>query len=334
MNKNCNISQVIAYQHNPDKECYEKLVHAGNKCIRIHNKRKHPVGNFIDTIKIIKIEKPDIIHAHMSLLNFLPLFCGLLCGVKIRISHSHIANKNIGSDFAEKLFKFLNILFATKLLACGYNAGKYMYGNKKFTVIYNSISLNEFLFSEDSRRSIRNMLCVDSDEILLGSVGRLTEQKNQLFLINVMKKLVDVKPKYKLIILGNGELQNDLEDLVKRYHLENNVIIHSSVVNINEFYDAMDVFVLPSLYEGFPVSLVEAQASGLNCLVSDTVDRTAKINGTVEFLNNKNVDLWMRTILKQNIKNRTIDVNKFNDFDVNYSYMNLYDFYKNSVSKQ
>ena len=95
LNEKSDVSQVIAYQHDPDEGCYKKLVDANNKCVRIHNKKKHPIKNIVDTFRLIKNEKPDIIHANMNLLNFIPLFCGFVCGVKVRISHSHIANRNI-----------------------------------------------------------------------------------------------------------------------------------------------------------------------------------------------------------------------------------------------
>lgn len=333
LNKKPDVSQVIAYQHEPDQGCYKKLENAGNKCIRIHDKKKHPVKNIIDTFCLIRQERPDIIHANMNLLNFVPLCCGLICGVKVRISHSHIAFRNIGSPFAEKIFKILNLIFSNELLACGYKAGKYMYGNRKFRVIHNSIDLKTFSFDNNKRIGIRNILGISSDEILVGNVGRLTNQKNQIFLIDVMREIVSVNHKFKLLILGNGELEKTLKNAIKLNKLENNVIIHSSVTNIDEYYDAMDVFALPSLYEGFPVSLVEVQANGLNSLVSNTVDKTAKLNQNVTFLDYNNIELWKDSILKQKFGSRKVDKDRFSEFNINNSSLSLYKLYKKMIGE-
>jgi glycosyltransferase involved in cell wall biosynthesis len=334
INEQFNTNQVIVFQHDPNKVCYDKLVNAGNKCIRISNKRTHPLRNVADTIRVIKDEQPDIIHTHMNLLNFIPLFCALLCGVKVRICHSHIANRNIKSKVMENFFKFLNVFFATNLLACGSKAGKYMYGNKKFDIIYNSIDLDNFKFDSSKKDIVRKELGLSKHDQLLGNVGRLTEQKNQKFLLKVMKEIVKKRSDIKLIILGNGELNDDIKNEMKKQNLQNNVILHEPVNNINDYYDAMDIFLLPSLYEGFPVSLVEAQASGVCSIVSETIDCTAKINNNVYFLPNNDVNKWSDAILNHVNNNRTnVNMSDFNDFDISHSYKFLYDIYQKSLNK-
>lgn len=331
MNEKFNTNQIIVYQHKPNIVCLNKFIDAGDRCIRISDKRIHPIKNIVDTISIIKREKPDIIHAHMSLVNFLPLLCGLLCGIKIRISHSHIANKNIKSSFEEKVFKMLNILFANKLLACGYKAGKYMYGKRKFKVIHNSVNIDEFKFNDEKRKEIRSLLGVNENEILIGNVGRLTEQKNQLFLIEVMKKVTSFNHNFKLIILGSGSLKEQLDDKIHKNNLEDNIVVHDAVKNISDYYSAMDIFALPSLFEGFPVSLVEAQVSGLNSIVSSVIDKTAKLNDNVKFLDYGDSELWKQLILKKDFHSRNVDLRKFNEFNINHSYKKLYNIYKKEI---
>lgn len=328
INMNYKVTQVIAYQHNPDVTCLEKLENAGNKCIQIHNKRIHPIKNIIDTFTIIRKEKPDVVHAHMNLLNFLPLFFAFLYGVKIRISHSHIASDNIKSPILAKFFKVLTVLFSNKLLACGFNAGKYMYGNRKFFIIYNSINIKDFLFDENKRQKIRNKLNIEENDVLVGNVGRLTNQKNQMFLINLMKKIDN--DNYKLIILGNGKLQNTLQSEINKNNLSEKVILHNSVGNISDYYDAMDIFVLPSYYEGFPVSLVEAQVSGLKCIVSNSVDNTSKINDNVIFLPLE-YNLWKHQISSFDKTTRKVNISEFRNFDVSNTYKTLYSIYLNEV---
>ena len=333
MNEQFDISQIVVYQHDPNEFCLNKFIDAEDKCVRISNKRKHPIKNIIDTFRVIKSEKPDVIHAHMSLLNFIPLLCGFLCNVKVRISHSHIANKNINSTAAEKVFKFLNILFSNYLLACGYNAGKYMYGDRDFTIIYNSIDINRFIYNENKRKKIREKIDLKDDETLLINVGRLTDQKNQLFLLKVMKKVICFNDKIKLIIFGNGELKEQISSGIKRNNLQNNVFLHEPVNNIEEYYDAADIFTLPSLYEGFPVSLIEAQVSGLKSIVSNTIDKTSKINDSVEFLSYNAEDEWVNEILSATNQNRKVKINKFKNFNINNSYEDLYTLYTRALNE-
>lgn len=337
INKNHDVNEKIVYQHQPDESCLNELVESGNECIRIHNKRKNPILNFLDTLKIIKKEKPNIIHAHMSLLNFIPLFCGFICGIKVRISHSHIAHNSINSSIMEKFFKKLTLTFATKLVACGEKAGRYMYGKKNFSVIYNSVDIDKFSFNEEKRNKIRSELQIDKDDILFGNIGRLTKQKNQIFLVNLLNEIKkrDQKlfSKIHLIILGNGELKDSLCKYIEEINLGNKLVLHEAVRNIDEYYDAMDVFLLPSLYEGFPVSLVEAQVSGLTCIVSDTVDSTSKINENVFFNKLSFID-WINIIHEFHYKSRHISVDSFRKFNVNITYEDLYNLYKNELENK
>lgn len=337
MNEKFNTKNVIVYQHEADSVCLDKFLHVGDKCIRISSKRSHPIRNIIDSIKVIHKEKPDILHAHIGFLNFIPLICAFLCGIKVRISHSHVSNDNTNTNIEEKtikVFKIINILFSNKLLACGYSSGKCMYGNKKFKVVYNSVNIDKFIFDNRSRIKIRKELKLNDDDILIGNVGRFTDQKNQLFLLDVMKNLVHLNSKFKLIILGNGELKKTITNKVIEYQLEDNVLIHDPVGNIEEYYDAMDAFALPSLYEGFPVSLVEAQVSGLTSFVSDTIDPTSKINDDVFFLDNGDVNQWVQSILTKVEKKRKVNIDKFERFNISTSYIKLYDIYKKLIDKK
>lgn len=155
MNQNYPIDETIVYQHqaNPVKLKLEEDI--GNKTVRIPFKSKHPLKNLIATYKIIHKEKPDIVEAHMNLVNFFPLFIAWLCRVPVRISHSHIAQdiNNINPHLAP-LFKKVCILFSNELVACGEAAGEYMYGDKKFHIIYNAIDLKKYSYNLTSREEI------------------------------------------------------------------------------------------------------------------------------------------------------------------------------------
>lgn len=327
------VHEIIVYQHDPNKVCLKKLTECGNKCVRIANKKHNPVKNIFDTFKIIIKEKPDIIHAHMNLLNFIPLFCGFVLGIKIRISHSHIANNNIKYNFISECFKKLNILFASCLLSCGQEAGKYMYKNRKFKIIYNSVDISNFKFNEFFRKNIRRKLKIKDDEILIGNIGRLTEQKNQAFIIKLASQMIQINPKYKFIILGDGELKKSLYEKICQLNIEENFILHDPVEDVNRFYCAMDIFVLPSLYEGFPVSVVEAQVSGLPCYISDKIDKTSKINDDVFFLPIKDSSIWEEKLYNFSKSNRNINLLDFRKFNIDHSYKELFEIYSNLINK-
>lgn len=323
------VVEYIIYQHRPNEVSLKKLNDAGNICIRVADKRTHPIKNFIETYSVIKKYNPDIIHAHMNLLNFLPLFAGKLNGVKIRISHSHIAHINIGSRILEKIFKRLNILTANFLLSCGTKAGQYMYGNNKYIVIPNSIDVSQFVFNCEKRKKARKKLGINQHDILLGNIGRLTEQKNQMFLLDVLRKLKLSDPNYKLVIIGSGEKRLEIANMIRDYGLDKEVFLVLPIKNVEKLYDAMDIFLLPSLYEGFPVSAIEAQVSGLPTILSSEIDKSAKITESTKFDDISMVDDWVKDISKCHIKdNRRVHVESFSQFNIESTYTKLYDLYE------
>lgn len=329
INQHKNVVEYIIYQHSPNKVSLKKLNDAGNICIRVADKRTHPIKNFIETYSLIKKYNPDIIHAHMNLLNFLPLFAGKLNGVKIRISHSHIAHINISSRVLEKIFKFLNVLTANFLLSCGTKAGQYMYGNNRYIIIPNSIDVPQFVFNSEMRLRTRKKLGINQHDILLGNIGRLTEQKNQMFLLDILRRLKTFEQNYKLVIIGSGEKKVEISKMIRDYGLDKDVLLVSPIKNVANLYDAMDVFLLPSLYEGFPVSAIEAQVSGLPTILSSEIDKSAKIIESTKFDNIDMANDWVKDISKCHIKNnRQVHVESFSQFNIENTYTKLYDLYK------
>ena len=225
-------------------------------------------------------------------------------GIKI-ISHPH------GVDNEEKYLKKIVFHLIERLnerfylsaidipLACSEEAAKVYYKYdldllNKSVVIKNGINTFNFKFSDTSRNIIREKLSILSDEILLGTVGRMTEVKNHTFLIDVIYNL----PKnYKLIILGDGDDKEKITKKVEEMGLEGRIILPGQVNNVNDYLAAMDLFVLPSLHEGMPYAVIEAQSEGLPCVISDSVSKEVKITDLVFFakLNSKND--WIKKIL-------------------------------------
>ena len=169
----------------------------------------------------------------------------------------------------------------------------------------NAINTKEFKFSEEERRYLRKQLGLQED-FVIGHVGRLTYQKNQEFLLKTFTKISKKYPFSKLLIVGNGPDKDKLQSLVKKGGIEKTVIMMEYREDINRIMNAMDLFVLPSLFEGFPIVLVEAQASGLKCLVSDRVSPEAAITDGIEFLALEE-DRWVREIEKVILQGTTIN---------------------------
>jgi glycosyltransferase involved in cell wall biosynthesis len=295
----------VAYQHEPIAVCKEKLEKAGCKCYRIASKASHPLKNLLDTYHIIKEGKYDIVHAHMNLTNFIPLFCAKLCGVKIRISHSHTCeeNKPLYYRIYASICRLLIRMFATHDFACGAAAGRYLYGAKKMrqgkvTVLPNGIDLHRFRFELDKRHEVRRKYGVEGKKVI-GHVGRFVPLKNHRFLLSVFNLVAQKEPDAILWLIGSGDLEDQLRAQVTALHLEGRVVFMGSRSDISDLYKAMDVFVLPSLYEGFPIACVEAQAAGLPCLLSQTIENDVVLSDRVSFLpiGKGQESVWAKEIL-------------------------------------
>lgn len=253
---------------------------------------------FINLIRKIKKNKYDIVHIHgNSRTLILELLASIIGGCKVRIIHAHSTN-----CLSVQLHKALRLpfnLLCTHRLACSQEAGRFMYGETPFTVINNGIDIHKYVFSLSKRNKIRTLLNVGDDEILLGHVGYFLELKNQKFIVEVLEKLNSIEGKYKLLLIGDGELRPTVEKQVKDLGLDKYVLFTGNVNNVCDYLNAMDIVVMPSLFEGLPLTLVEQQANGLSCVVSDTITREADMTGNLVFLPLKEGPLkWANIIIK------------------------------------
>lgn len=340
LNDKYEYEEVIVYQHDPDMICLEKLQNAGNKCIRIANKRIRPISNLIETYKIIKKERPEVVHCHMSMLNFFPLIIAKLCRVKVRISHSHTSSGGVNFGPLNKLVKKLNMSLATHLMACGKDAGKYMYGKNKFSIIRNAIDIDKFNYSELDNKTIRTKLEIPDDAFVMGNVGRFVSQKNHSRLIDIFEKFHQQKANSYLIIIGDGELLADIERKIAKLNLRKFVKLVGTVSDVSKYLSAMDLFLLPSLYEGLPVVCVETQAMGVPLVLSKNIDSDIRLLNTTCCVSLDSDDAeWLNTInrvagFKRVSDLRIKEILTQNGFSIFDSFLELKEFYLEALSKQ
>lgn len=224
-----------------------------------------------------------IVHSHIDCMSAIPLRAAKKAGVPVRIAHSHSSNQDRDVKYLLKLYykKFIP-KNATYLMACGKQAGEWMYGGADFHILKNAIDARHYIFNYETYCAVRGHLAVGSDEILIGHVGRFSPPKNHDFLIDVFAECVKMNQKAKLILVGDGNLRPGVEEKVKTLGLEENVIFTGECGDVARLMQAMDVFVFPSIYEGLPLTIVEAQAAGLPCLISDAVPIECKLTDLVE----------------------------------------------------
>ena len=151
--------------------------------------------------------------------------------------------------------------------------------------------IDQYRYHESYRKRIRKQYCIE-EKVVVGNVGRLVKQKNQRFLIELLPDLINRNKNFLLMIIGDGELEQELKSLVHIKGLENYVLFTGNITNVNEFYSAMDVFVMSSEFEGFPFTAVEAQANGLKCILSDHITQMTNISGDVAYVSLRDKKEW------------------------------------------
>lgn len=295
--------QIDFVVHSFEKGVYDDEIAAlGGRIYRVPVKSKDPIGNRRCLAQIIRDGNYKIVHSHMDAMNTWNLEIARKCGVPVRISHSH--NTAVQSSNPIKLW--LNEMAikklpkaATHLFACSGLAGKWLYREKPFAVIPNSIDLSRFAYDPEKRSVIRSRLSLLESDIVIGHIGRFSEQKNHIFFVDLLEQLVKRSSRFKLVMIGDGHLKEAIREKMDSKDLTPFVRFVDACHNVNEYYNAFDYFCLPSLHEGLPVVGVEAQANGLRCLLADTISRETDICGHMQYLpiNDDGVDAWVSELM-------------------------------------
>ena len=258
----------------------------GGKVFTVSNYKKHPIKAKKEMISIIKENKYKIVHINMlSAANILPLLAVKNTGA-IAVVHAH---NDRTQGLLRTLMHSLNLTALRKnsdiKLACSVEAGKWLWGKGIFSVIPNAIDADNFSFSMNDRVLSRRSLGISDSDFVIGFVGRLSTQKNPLYLIDIFYAVKQQTHRnVKLLLIGDGPLKNSVMSYAKDKGVINDTIFAGIQSNTSQWYSVFDCFVLPSLYEGFGIVAVEAQANGLPCFVSAHVPPAIKIADSLRFL--------------------------------------------------
>jgi glycosyltransferase involved in cell wall biosynthesis len=337
-NSNKTLFQHDFLVHTTDIGDYEnELLSLGCKIFRITSRKKGLIKNYKSLYRFFKSNKNhyDVVHQHVSSLSYItPLVIAKKMNINKRIIHSH-NTKEIGT-FLHYIFHLINLYrikkFANQFFACSNEAAKWCFPKSVFSnyiFIPNGVPFSKFQYSNKTDLYLRSLHKI-TGKIVIGNVGRLTKQKNQLFLLKIFSIINSINQNYHLFIIGEGELRNELENFIIKNNLKKHVTILSNLSNISEYYSLFDLFLLPSLFEGLPLTLIEAQVSNLMCFISDNISSQVEFTNLITRISlNKDASFWASRIMEINSYNRSNDpkhlsTNLFNISEVASLLSNLY----------
>ena len=283
----------------------EEIKSMGGKIYYIPPKTKDFKGFTKGLYDLVKNEKYEhVLRITSNSIGFYDLLVAKKAGAKICAARS--SNSSDGGSFRVRavnrlarvlLLRYVDVMIAPSDLAAEYTFGKQMVRKGKVHFLKNAIDLNEFSYSKISRKEIREEFALN-DEFVIGHIGRFSEQKNHKFLVDIFAKVLENIPNAVLLLVGEGELRGKIDGYVRSKGIQKNVIFAGVRKDIAKLLSAMDVFVLPSLYEGMPNVIIEAQATGLPCVIADTITREADLTGLVNYLSFHDIEEWINNIKK------------------------------------
>ena len=295
-------------------ELDEKIHKMGGKIYYLHaDKKKDYYTALIEFFT--QHEEYRIVHTHTHARMGIVLRAAEKCGVPCRIAHSHNARTDLPqiAAFIKGLSSIPMENAATHFFACSSNAAKWLFPHKwkECKVLYNGIYLEDYLFNTNNRQKVRNTLNISENTFVLIHVGRFAKQKNHEYLVKILERYNEINhSEWKMLCIGEGPLEEDIKRQVAEAGLTDHVIFLGSRKNVNEFYSAADMFLFPSLHEGLGIVVIEAQASGLPCIVSDAVPVEADMDiGLLSTLSlQESLNRWCEMIeeKKQSVKTRDL----------------------------
>ncbi len=250
--------------------------------------------------RVLKEGKYKIVHSHINTLSVFSLFAAKCAGVPVRIAHSHSTTnqKEKSKNLIKQVLRPFSKLFATDYMCCSELAGRWLFGDREYDkgkvyLLNNAIDIEKFKYNEQMRKRKREELGIRDSTLVLGHVGRFVDQKNHMFLIDIFSQVHKKNEDAILLLIGQGPLQNQIKDKVKSLKLEESVKFLGQRNDVDELYQTFDIFLLPSLYEGLGMVLIEAQCAGCYCIASTEVPKIAKVTNNLDFIKLEDAsELW------------------------------------------
>lgn len=309
----------------------EKL---GGRIYCIPSKKENIFKNLYCIYAIVKENNYKIVWRHTyNMFKALDLVMAKIAGADVTILHAHSTNaKKLESKLGKVLRPVINPFITTRF-ACGNLAGDFLFGKKSYKVVSNGIVSDRFMYNEDVRKEYRKQLFIDN-KFVVGHIGRFTKAKNHEFLIEIFQRILEHDKEAYLILVGTGELEESVKRKVNLLGISENVLFLETRNDVGAIMQAMDVFLMPSLWEGIPVTLVEAQAADLPCVISDTIDPSIKFSDNIVFESlNENPEKWAKTVIaqkKESRRNRTEDVVRAG-YDINEVVIEIEKYFKQII---
>ena len=328
--------------HRPQEGVYDKeILEYGGKIFRTCPFNPLHINQYKKECMQVFAEHPEykVFHAHQELCLW-PLQYAKQMGVPTRIAHSHNAKSVINLKYFFFLYEKMFIKnYCTDMFMCSPLAGEWTFGKKavsegKVKFIKGNIETERFKFDETVRREVREELGV-GDRIVIGRVGRFMQQKNHTFLLDIFSIIHKKNPNTVLVLCGNGRLEDDIKQKAKDLGIENAIIFtgvkNQINVQTNRLYQAFDLYLFPSLWEGLPLTGIEAQTSGLPVLMSDVIaDETVATNNVTKLSLTESAQTWadkaldiVTTFQRKDCQKQVVDAG----FDVRNTADYLQEFY-------
>lgn len=319
---------------------FEEIQNMGGRVFIVPRYQK--LHHYIPALfRLFRKEKVEIVHARINAMNVFPLFAAWLAGVPVRIAENlTTSHPNEKKTIVKKILRPFQGVFATNRMACSEHCARWMYGNafekKGVTIFKTAYTIDKYSYQPSVRAAERDRLGI-KDKYVIGSIGRFVPQKNHMFILQIFKCIAEQDNNAVLLLVGDGPLHDLLCEEAKRLEIFDRILWMGTQKEVWNFYQAMDCFLLPSLYEGLGIVVVQAQNSGLPCVVSDQVPLEADVTKTVAFLSlSHTAEQWATAVLqkKGNIRRDQTEQIKAAGYDIAQGAKKLESYYLDCISKR
>lgn len=310
---------VIYEEYENVRPYHDEINQLGGNIYVVPNPNKNIVLYIKKVKELLNTHHFDIVHNEIYFGGGINLWLAKQAGISKRIAHSHATTDGKGNKFpyniVRPIFNKLMLKHGTDFLACSNEAGIGLFGDKQpFVFVPNGIDLAQYREVPISKKTIRDNLSLSEDAFVVGHIGRFEEQKNHRLLLQIVKELINEKPNSYLISVGTGTLEKEIQTLAKTLNIESNVLFLGERDDIPELMKAMDVFLMPSLYEGLPMVAVEAQAANLKLVLSKKISPDTMLSENVHFISlDASIEEWVKAIIETPLINKPLPSLEFYD---------------------